>query len=268
MHTELFVISALVGVVAGLLSGTLGLGGGVVVVPALLYVFHVLDFDSATLAQQAVATSLACMIVTSVSAVSAHYRHGALRKELVVPLASGVLVGAFVGALFASHLDGAALMRWFGVLSLLVAAQMFFFGARVPAEDLPERIPAVPGRILSGLLIGGVSAMFGIGGGSMTVPLMGAWRVRIQYAVATSAACGLPIALAGCAGFIVGGWNVTLPPGSVGFIYLPAVAGIVVTSFPMAWVGARFAHRLPAKNLKRLFSLVLFLIGLKLVFDL
>lgn len=264
MLIELFVLSALVGVVAGLLSGVLGLGGGVVIVPALLYIFHALGFDEATLTQQAVATSLATIIVTSVSSVSAHYRHGALRRELIVPLAVGVAVGAFAGALLASGLDGALLRRLFGGLALLVAVQALISSLRQQSSDESERLPMLPWRVSAGLVIGAVSAMFGIGGGSMTVPLLTVWGVRMQQAVAASAACGLPIALAGCVGFIVGGWQVTLPPGSVGFIYLPAVAGIVMTSFPLAWVGARIAHRLPATTLKRVFALVLFLIGLKL----
>src|SRR5690606_2292651 len=138
-------------------------------------------------------------------------------------------------------------------------------GGRVRRGEEVGRLSATGWGVVAGTVIGAVSAMFGIGGGSMTVPLLGYWRVSIQHAVATSAACGLPIALAGSAGFIVGGWQVTLPPGSIGFVYLPALVAIVVTSFPAAWLGARIARRLPARQLKRLFALVLFLIGLKLV---
>jgi uncharacterized protein len=261
---ELFVFSAAAGVVAGLLSGTLGLGGGVVVVPALLYIFHVLGFAEETLTQQAVATSLATIVITSASSVAAHYRRGALRRDLITPLAAGVVIGAFAGALFASHLDGQLLKRLFGGLALVVALQSLWSSMRAQHADEAERVPATAWRVIAGMGIGAVSAMFGVGGGSMTVPLLTVWRVRMQQAVATSAACGVPIALAGCAGFIVGGWRLPLPPGSVGFIYLPAVAGIVVTSFPLAWVGARIAHRLPATTLKRIFALVLLILGLKL----
>lgn len=265
MIIELFVLSALTGVVAGLLSGTLGLGGGVVVVPALLYIFHVLGFADETLTQQAVATSLATIIITSLSSVAAHHRRGALRRDLIGPLAAGVLAGAFAGALFASHLDGLLLKRLFGGLALIVALQSLWSSMGTALAEDEECLPARRWRVASGVIIGAVSAMFGVGGGSMTVPLLTFWRVRMQHAVAASAACGVPIALAGCAGFIVGGWRLPLPPGSVGFIYLPAVAGIVVTSFPLAWVGARIAHRLPATTLKRIFALVLLVLGLKLV---
>ncbi|MBQ0754496.1 MAG: sulfite exporter TauE/SafE family protein [Gammaproteobacteria bacterium] len=261
---ELFVLSAAAGILAGLLSGTLGLGGGVVVVPALLYIFHVLGFAEETLTQQAVATSLATIIITSISSVTAHYRRGALRKDLIAPLAAGVVAGAFAGALLASHIDGQLLKRLFGGLALVVALQSLLSSMRAPQDDEAERLPAPRWRVVAGVGVGAVSAMFGIGGGSMTVPLLTFWRVRMQQAVAASAACGVPIALAGCAGFIVGGWRLPLPPGSVGFIYLPAVAGIVVTSFPLAWVGARIAHRLPGTILKRIFALVLLILGLKL----
>lgn len=257
----------MVGVLAGLSAGTLGLGGGVVVVPALLVLFQRVGFDPQTLSQQAVATSLACIVVTATAAMLSHRRLGTLRRDLILPLALGIVAGAFAGALFASHLDGRLLMRAFGGLALVVAVQMFWLAGRPRGAALDERLPGWPLRSLAGAVIGAISAMFGIGGGSMAVPLLSHWRVPMTQAVATSAACGVPIALAGCAGFIVGGWQLTLPPGSVGFIYLPAVAAIVVTSMPAAWVGARIAHRLPAQQLQRLFALALLLIGLKLVFS-
>ncbi len=266
MQPEIIAVTAVVGVLAGLSSGTLGLGGGVVVVPALLVLFHQFGFDPATLTQQAVATSLACIVVTASVSLVSHHRLGALRAALIVPLGAGIVIGAFAGALFASQVDGPLLMRWFGVLALLVAAQMLRASTRHRTEAESERLPAWPLRSLAGLGIGAVSAMFGIGGGSMAVPLMNHWRVPMAQAVAASAACGLPIALAGSAGFIVGGWQLTLPPGSVGFVYLPAAISIVVASMPAAWYGARIAHRLPAIHLQRLFALALILIGLKLVF--
>lgn len=266
MQIEIIAITAAVGVLAGLSSGTLGLGGGVVVVPALLVLFHQFGFDPATLTQQAVATSLACIVVTASVSTASHYRLGALRAGLIVPLSAGIVLGAFAGALFASGMDGQLLMRWFGALALVVAGQMLFSSARRAPENESERLPIWPLRSLAGVVIGGVSAMFGIGGGSMAVPLMHHWRVPMAQAVAASAACGVPIALAGSAGFIVGGWQLTLPPGSVGFVHVPSLVAIVATSMPAAWFGARIAHRLPARQLQRLFALALVLIGLKLVF--
>lgn len=261
-----FLVSAVVGVVAGLLSGTLGLGGGVVVVPALLYLFHGMGFAPETLAQQAVATSLATIIVTAVSSVRAHHRLGNLRPALIGSMTPGVALGAFAGAFVAASMSGVLLMRLFGVLAIVVSLQMFLAGWRKVA-DQPERLPNAAVLFVTGSGVGLIAAMFGIGGGSMTVPLLNAWRVRIQEAVATSAACGLPIALAGCLGFIIAGRGVELPAGSLGYVYLPAVVGIVVTSYPAASWGARIAHRLPANTLKRIFSAALLLIGLKLALD-
>lgn len=261
-----FLVSAAVGVFAGLLSGTLGLGGGVVVVPALLYLFAGMGFAPDTLAQQAVATSLATIIVTSISSVRAHARLGNLRPALVGSMTPGVALGAFTGAFVAASMSGVLLMRLFGVLAIVVAVQMFLSGRRKVTEA-PERLPAAPVLFGSGTVIGVIAAMFGIGGGSLTVPLLSAWRVRMQEAVATSSACGLPIALAGCFGFILAGWRLDLPAGSLGYVYLPAVVGIVVTSYPAATFGARIAHRLPATTLKRMFSAALLLIGLRLALD-
>ena len=262
---ELLILFLALGVVAGLLAGTLGLGGGVVIVPALLMIFPLMDFPAAITAQQAVATSLATIIVTSISAVHTHHRLGAIRWPVAWPMAAGILLGAFAGAFLASALPSATLARLFGVFAMVVAVQMALSSRRPPATG-PERLPAPPWLALAGGLIGTLSAIFGIGGGSMSVPFLSACRLKMQQAVAISAFCGLPIALGGVAGFILAGWqHPALPAGSLGFVYLPAAAGIVLTSFPLARVGARLAHRLPATTLKRVFAGALFLIGLKLV---
>jgi uncharacterized protein len=152
------------------------------------------------------------------------------------------------------------------VFAMVIALQMAYGSHTGNAGSGVERLPAGPVLSLVGAAIGSLSSMFGIGGGSMTVPFLSACRLRIQQAVAISAVCGLPIAVGGSLGFMIAGWDhPDLPPGSVGFVYLPAAAGIVLTSFPLARVGARLAHRLPATTLKRVFAVVLFLIGLKLV---
>ncbi|PKM22929.1 MAG: hypothetical protein CVV10_01730 [Gammaproteobacteria bacterium HGW-Gammaproteobacteria-14] len=262
---ELLLLFLALGAIAGLLAGALGLGGGVVIVPALLAIYHLIGFPPAINAQLAVATSLATIAVTSLSAIRAHHRHGAVRWPLAINLSIGIIFGAFLGAFLASHIASAQLARLFGIFAMIIAVQMALSsqGQRVSGE---ERLPGRGPLMLVGGIIGTLSGMFGIGGGSMTVPLLSAWRVRMQQAVAVSAVCGLPIALGGGLGFVIAGWqHPELPPGSVGFVYLPAAAGIVLTSFPLARVGARLAHALPATTLKRAFAVVLFLIGLKLV---
>jgi uncharacterized protein len=203
--------------------------------------------------------------VTSLSAIHTHQRLGAIRWPVALPLSVGILMGAFAGAFVASALPSALLASLFGVFAMVIAVQMGL-GSAAPATPLPERLPPRPTLTLAGSLIGTLSSMFGIGGGSMTVPFLSACRLPMQQAVAISAVCGVPIAVGGVCGFLIAGWHhPALPAGSLGFVYLPAVAGIVLTSFPLARVGARLAHRLPAATLKRVFAVVLFLIGLKLV---
>ncbi|HEX5677003.1 MAG TPA: sulfite exporter TauE/SafE family protein [Alcanivorax sp.] len=266
----LVLICALIGVFAGLLGGALGLGGGVVIVPPLIYLFHALGFDDAVVAQMAVGTSLATIIVTAGSSVRAHHVAGFVRWPLAWRLAGGIVVGALIGAVIADRLSGAALTRLFGVFAVLIAAQMLLSrrrGARVQV-DLPERVPGSAGLAGVGSVIGTVSSLFGIGGGSLTVPFLSWCRLPMQNAVAISAACGLPIALAGSAGFVATGWGrPELPPWSLGYVYLPAALAIVVTSFPMARVGARLSHRLPSATLRRIFAGILIVIGVELILN-
>lgn len=264
MALELIPVYVLLGVLSGLLGGALGLGGGVVIVPGLLLVFHLRGLTG-NMAQLAVATSLATIIVTSVGAVRAHHQRGSLRWPLVFRLSGGIVVGAFAGAFIADWLSGPRLTQLFGVFAVLVAVQMMTSNWRKVPAGLPERVPGTPVLVAAGGGIGLVSSLFGIGGGSLTVPFMNACRVRMQEAVAVSSACGLPIALAGCVGFIIAGWdNPHLPPGSLGYVYLPAAVGIGIASYPMARVGAGLAHRLPAATLKRIFAVVLCVIGARL----
>lgn len=265
MQIELLPLYILIGVLSGLLGGALGLGGGIVVVPVLLLVFHLRGIEVEVMTQLAVATSLATIIVTSVGAVRAHHQRGNMRWPLVWRLAIGVALGAFAGAFVADWLSGPLLAQLFGIFAVLLSLQMMFSSLRAPPADAPERLPGSAGLSVVGAAIGLVSSMFGIGGGSLTVPFLNACRVRMQQAVAISSACGLPIALAGCLGFVMAGWgNPALPAGSLGYVYLPAAVGIGIASYPMARVGAGLAHRLPASTLKRIFAALLFIIGLRL----
>ncbi len=144
---------------------------------------------------------------------------------------------------------------------------MLLVGQKAANDTLPERVPGALGLGLAGALIGTGSAIFGIGGGSLTVPFLSWCRLKMQQAVAISSACGLPIAVAGTVGFAIAGWDESrLPDGALGYVFLPATAGIVLTSFPFARLAARVSHRLPSVTLKRVFAVVLFLLGLKLFF--
>lgn len=250
------------GLLAGLLAGLLGVGGGLVIVPALLFLFRYQGFPEALCMHLAVGSSLASVVFTSVSSGLAHHRRGAVCIRTVMLLTPGILVGAVLGAWLADRVT-ARLLQWiFGGFEILVAAQLAW-GYRPAAH---RELPAQPALIGIGSVIGGLSALLGIGGGTLTVPFLVWCNVAMHRAVGTSAVCGLPIALAGALGFAATGWAVVgLPPGSSGYLYWPAIATVVAASALSAPLGARWAHALPVATLKRVFAGVLLLIGVRML---
>jgi uncharacterized membrane protein YfcA len=252
---------ALIGIVAGYLAGFLGIGGGFVVVPALTYLF-LRDTGTAPWAiHMAVATSLCTMLVTSLSSIWSHHRRGAIRWPLVSSLAGGLVAGAVLGALIADALAGDELTRVFGLFAILAGLQLIF--GRNPAGEKP--LPGQPAVSIVGLVIGSVSSLIGIGGGALTGPWQLWHGVRAQNAVATSAACGYPIAVAGSLSFVVLGLGGGLPDQSLGYVHLPAFAGIAVTSALTAPLGAATVHRLPPQVVRRIFGVFLMLVGLRML---
>jgi len=248
--------------VAGLLAGLLGVGGGLIIVPALLWLFALQGLETPHLMQLAVGTSLASIVFTSLSSIYAHHQHRAVLWPKVLALTPGILVGALLGALLADQLASQQLTTLFALFEVLVALQMWF--GRTPQQQQRQLSNGVMN--LAGVFIGAFSALIGIGGGTLTVPFLSAINTPIRHAVATSAACGLPIALAGAVGFIVIGWdNPQLPAGSWGYLYPPALLGIVISSVLFAPLGAKLAHRLPTVLLKRFFAGFLLILGLKLL---
>jgi uncharacterized membrane protein YfcA len=254
-----FLLYLLLGAGAGVLAGLFGVGGGIIIVPALVYSFTLQGFDPSILTHLAIGTSLATIIFTSINAVREHHRLGAVRWAIFIWMTVGILVGAGVGALTAKAIAGPHLQKIIGVFAVLVALQLF-------AELKPKASRGVPGKVgltLAGTVLGWASAIFGIGGGSLTVPFL-VWRsVPMQQAVATSSACGFPIAVASALSFMVLGWHdPRLPAHSVGFIYLPALLGIALTSMIFARFGARLAHKLSPRLLKRMFAALLLCVGI------
>ncbi len=250
------------GAVAGVLAGLLGIGGGLVIVPALAAVFSLRGFPAVNLMHFAIGTSLATIVPTSVSSLLSHHWRGGIHWQAVGGMTPGIVLGALGGAWLAGQLTSPGLGLLFGVFELLVALQLL-------AGRQPGAHRSLPGTLnlgLAGVVIGAVSAMLGIGGGTLTVPFLLWNRVDIRSAVGTAAACGLPVAIAGAAGFAVGGLGADAPGGmNTGFIYWPAVAGIVSTSILAAPLGARLAHHLPRPVLRRIFALVLALIGFRMI---
>lgn len=256
---EVLLIYLGIGALAGVLAGLLGVGGGLVFVPALFYCFRLLGFDQTLLLHLALGTSLASILFISISSIRAHHRRGAVLWPLVLRLAPGIMAGTLLGALAADQLSTLWLQRFFGLFAITVGLQMLLAAQTSGHFELPGRL----GQSLAGAVIGLVSALVGIGGGSLTVPFLTTCRISIREAVATSSACGLPIALAGTAGYLWVGWgNPLLPPLSLGYIHWPALA---VTGVLFAPLGAHLAHTLPTRLLKRFFGFLLLVLGLRMI---
>ncbi len=243
------------GVVVGFLAGLLGIGGGLTMVPILTILFTQRRFPIEHVVHMAVATSTATIVFTAISSAREHHRHGAVLWPVVAAIAPGIVVGSLLGPQIVSGMSTPALAFFFAIFVSVSATQMLLDKKPKPSRELPGKA----GLFGVGGLIGLISSMVGAGGGFLSVPFMTWCNVKIHNAVATSAALGLPIALAGTIGFIIAGLRTTgMPPGSLGYIYLPALVSIVVASMLMAPVGARTAHRWPVKKLKRAFALLLY----------
>lgn len=258
---EGWLIYLLIGAVAGIIAGLLGVGGGLIIVPMLVYLFTRQEMDPSFIVHMAVGTSLATIVFTSISSIYAHHRRGAVHWAVFRRITPGIVFGALMGAVLADLMPAHFLRRLFAIFEWLVAWQML-----VGFRPSPGRgVPGVAGLTGAGGVIGCISSLVGIGGGTMTVPLLLWSNMKMREAVATSSACGLPIALAGAVGFVATGWDRALPTQSLGYLYLPAFVGIVITSVLFAPVGAHLAHRLPGQVLKRVFAVVLVLLGIYMV---
>lgn len=251
----------IIGIFTGILAGLFGVGGGVIVVPALIHLFNQFQFPAELVVHLAIGSSLATIVFTSIAAIMGHHKRNAVIWPLVRLLTPGVLIGAWLGALVAGMLAGDWLQRLFALFLLLLAFQMLINRQITQHYQLPGRgtLFAVGGGI------GMLSSIVGIGGGTLTVPFLAARGTPMPNAVATSSACGLSIAIAGSLGFVASGWGLAhLPPGSSGYIFWPAVVVIVASSILFASVGVRLAHFLPPTVTKRLFALLLLLVSGKL----
>ncbi|MFW1678095.1 sulfite exporter TauE/SafE family protein [Pontibacter sp. JAM-7] len=248
------------GALAGTAAGLFGIGGGLLIVPVLVFTFQAQGMPPEVLTHAAVATSLATIVITSISSMRAHQKKQAVRWDIFWPLTGGILLGAVLGVNTAVQLPGSWLQIALGCFALTVAVQM----ALNLKPDAGETAVSKPGLSVAGAVIGWVSSIFGIGGGTLTVPYLSWRRVVMQHAVATSAACGLPIAIAAAITNIWVGWHAPqMPEWSAGYIYLPAFMGIVLTSSLFAGFGAKLAHSLPPLLLKRIFAGFLVVVGLR-----
>jgi uncharacterized protein len=246
-----------VGAFAGVLAGLLGVGGGIVLVPAFYYVFATLGYESAELMQICLATSLATIIVTSVRSVLAHHRKGAVDWQILQKWAPGIVVGALIGVLVAASLRSAALQLIFGVLTVTVGLYMTFGQAH---WRLGMQMPAGLLRTAMSMVVGFLSVLMGIGGGSFGVPAMTLFNVPIHRAVATAAGFGVIIAVPSVAGFLFVDLPI-VPPFTIGAVNLVAFGLVIAMTLITAPLGAALAHRLDGARLRRFFGMFLLLIA-------
>jgi len=265
MSVELIVMYVIVGLIAGVLAGLLGVGGGVVIVPMLVFCFVKQGIQPDQIMHLALGTSLASIIFTSISSFMSHHRRGAVEWSIVRRIVPGILVGTFAGTFVAAQLSTVFLKAFFCVFLYAVATQMLLNKKPKASRDLPGGT----GMLGVGSTIGVVSALVGIGGGSLSVPFMVWCNVPAHRAIGTSAAIGFPIAIAGAFGYIVNNLHgIGLPAYSLGYVYLPALVAIVCSSVFTAPLGAKLAHALPVDKLKRIFALFLYAVATRLAWGL
>lgn len=260
----IWVLYLVVGAGAGLLAGLLGVGGGLVIVPALVWLLPLHGTQASLLMHLAVGTSLATIVATGASSTAAHARRGAVDWLLFSRLTPGILLGAAAGALTAQRLPSDTLRMLFGVFEVGAGLQL----AVGRAPSVPHPRPRAGTLALAGILIGAVSTLLGIGGGTLTVPYLLWCSVPMRQAVATAAACGVPIALAGATAFVLLGWEAPgLPVGATGYVFWPAAGIVGLASVLAAPFGAALAHRVPVLALQRVFAALLVVLGLRLLAD-
>lgn len=258
MHLDLTLVAELLalGTCTGFLAGLLGIGGGMLMVPFMTLILSARGVDAALAVKMAIATSMATILFTSVSSVRAHHKRGAVRWDIVRTLAPGIVLGGLVaGAGVFSLLKGTTLALVFAVFVAFSATQMLL--DRKPAPT--RQMPGTAGSLGAGGVIGFISGLVGAGGGFISVPFMSWCNVAMHNAVATSAALGFPIALANTVGYVVGGWSMPSPlPGALGYLWLPGLAIIATASVTTAPLGARTAHAMNIKQLKKIFACTLY----------
>ncbi len=248
---------------AGVLAGLLGVGGGIVVVPVLYSLLGFLQIDESVRMHVAVGTSLASIVLTSIMSARAHHRRGAVDLGLLKRWAPWILAGSIAGTVVAGAVGGAALRGVFGVVALLVAGYMAF---TQPGFRLREELPKGISGWSSAFSIAGLSAMMGIGGGTLCVPYFNAFGYPVHRAVGTAAAIGLIIALPAAVGFIITGWGLpALPELSVGHVNLLGLVLIAPFASLTAPLGAKLAHRLSPRALKLAFAFFLLVTGLRML---
>lgn len=256
------VVCAMLGMAVGFMAGLLGIGGGLIIVPALVYMLPLFGVANELVMPMALATSLASIVATSSSAAIAHHKNGNINWTQAKPLMIAVSFGAIAGSFIADLLSTKALTTFFAGAVMMLALYMIVSIKVERSKPLPK-----PWKLNGiGLLIGGVASLMGISGGVMIVPTLSYFTVSIRHAIGVATACGLMVAFFGSLGFIITGLKQSqLPDYSIGYIYLPALLGIISTSFLFAPLGVKLATRLPVKTLKKLFAGFLIVVAIEML---
>ena len=251
-----------IGALVGFAAGLLGIGGGVVMVPLLVLVFTAQGMPAEHVLHVALGTAIAAIAFTSVASMRTHNAHGAVDWRIARAMAPGILAGSFAAALIAGLIPTRP-------LALVFTALVFFAATQILLDLKPSTTRELPGPIglfVAGGIIGALSSLLAAGGAFLTIPLLAWCRVPLRRAIGTASANGLPIAIAGTGGYVLHGLRVPgLPPASLGYVYLPALALVVTTSMLAAPLGARLTHRLPVQQLRRIFAVLLYAFALRML---
>jgi uncharacterized membrane protein YfcA len=258
---------ALLGSFVGFLAGLLGIGGGLIIVPVLsgiLHYFNVVPEPQIVLV--AIATSLASILFTSTSSALAHHRNGNVPWHIAPYVMGGVAFGALISGFFAAMLPESVIRGIFAVSVVVIALKMLYSSAKKVQSN--RQLPSGPMLTFLTTLMGGLSAMIGIGGGALIVPLLSHFSLDVRKAIGCASACGIVIALFGSIGYITSGSShYTVGQGFAGFIYLPALFGIVLTSWFTAPIGAKSTQFLPVSTIKKIFAALLLVIAFNMIIN-
>lgn len=260
LSLEWLLLYAVLGIFVGFMAGLLGVGGGGILVPLLASLFAYQGIEQHV--HLALGTALTCMIITSVASTRAHNARGAVVWQAVGGMALGIIVGAYTATQIASKINAVYIALFFAIFMALMAVQMF-----IDWRPNPSKNPITQLTLLGvGAVIGSVSALAAVGGGFLTIMYLSYKNIEIRQAIGTSAAIGFPIAIAGAAGYMVGGWSETSRiPYAVGYVYLPAFIIVSVASVLAAPIGVHLSHSLPEAYLKKIFAVISLMLSAKML---
>lgn len=252
---EIFLSCLALGAVVGFLAGLFGIGGGLIIVPALVYLFPLAGIPNEYLMSMALGTSFSTIVVTAFSAAHRHHKNGNVDWQVSRYFIPALMLSVFVAGFVVTNVPKAQMAKIFAVIVLFLAAKMLF---SLKKNAAPTKPITPQSTLIAGGIIGAISSMAGIAGGAFIVPYLNGRGIEMKRAIGTSSFCGALLGLAGTLSFILNGWSVpNLPDYSIGYVYLPALVGITLTSFFTSKLGANAANVLPVPTLKKAFAVLL-----------